>query len=703
MTTQDPKISGVEIKPRKADVKARDPKYLQADLACIKAIAQAAVNVELFTIPLYMTALYSIQGMHQINSEGSKLYTGRWWPGSGPAAGNKLTTNEQVFNKVYSVFIEEMLHLQLASNMSSTLGFAPIFTSGALQDDTYGWTCYKAGSTAIPHILDFKDWKGKNPDLSTLTVELRAMNADQVQLFMAIEETAERGAEMLNNPEVDRGNDVKTPKYFEMAPYDWFTANMDEGDLPMFGSIGHMYASYWAYIEIEYTDGTSLLDHLTSIQRDQFNNAPPREMAQYPGINGTIEDKRADLDKLKVQLINNINAITDQGEGADVIKSLMATWHDQSWVKLFQPKMLGAVQNQFQPSKEALIKDYPGYDDEGNPTGEASGSAQARFDNGGKDHYELFVEVKDLIKKSDYVTWDVWHKNNPTNPWTADMLGKDGAPNLPSTADVAGALNRLNSASESQKTFETFSLSAVGTIKGITTSLNTYWSDRNAEFPSPAMGGSGDRISICWSVTGKCPDLVTGIENQQKGVLYHACQGMAIDGPQSDSCADVLTYHSCKGSNDCKTQGGCGFVQSAAGGGSCSSSAAKGVKSAPADNLCGGFGGCAVPISASQLYPAQDDHCYEMQLYKFGPAPAFKAEKIDWPELKARDMLPPVLVEKPTMPYKPGEAVYDVAWRSYCAAKGLIDTGKPNTHDRRITMPEPPAPSDIRLALPPST
>ena len=95
--------------------KGRDLCFVDADLACVQAIAQAAINVELFTIPLYMTALYSIQGTHQINSENSTLYTGRWWPGSAPTAGKNLTTNQQIFNKVYSVFIEEMLHLQLTS------------------------------------------------------------------------------------------------------------------------------------------------------------------------------------------------------------------------------------------------------------------------------------------------------------------------------------------------------------------------------------------------------------------------------------------------------------------------------------------------------------------------------------------------------------------------------------------------------------
>ena len=39
---------------------ARDPSHKPTDVAALRAIAQAAVDVELFTIPLYMTSLYSI-------------------------------------------------------------------------------------------------------------------------------------------------------------------------------------------------------------------------------------------------------------------------------------------------------------------------------------------------------------------------------------------------------------------------------------------------------------------------------------------------------------------------------------------------------------------------------------------------------------------------------------------------------------------
>ena len=47
------------------------------------------------------------------------------------------------------------------------------------------------------------------------------------------------------------------------------------------------------------------------------------------------------------------------------------------------------------------------------------------------------------------------------------------------------------------------------------------------------------------------------------------------------------------------------------------------------------------------------------------------------------------------MPYEKGDGVYNIAWQAYCNANGLLDSdGNPK---------EKPAPSDIRLALPPST
>jgi hypothetical protein len=147
-------------------------------------------------------------------------------------------------------------------------------------------------------------------------------------------------------------------------------------------------------------------------------------------------------------------------------------------------------------------------------------------------------------------------------------------------------------------------------------------------------------------------------------------------------------FHTCIGSNKCKAQGGCGFVQKTSGGGICSqamgsrgplSAGAKGCGvpdfgpfSAPSDNKCATFGGCAVPISASQVYPKGG----EMVLFDF----------------TGTDNKPVPLPTK--MSFKAGEVVHDVAYRAYLQVM---------QHRKQNPPPKPPPPTDIRLAFPPST
>ena len=155
-------------------------------------------------------------------------------------------------------------------------------------------------------------------------------------------------------------------------------------------------------------------------------------------------------------------------------------------------------------------------------------------------------------------------------------------------------------------------------------------------------------------------------------------------------------FHSCKGSNDCKAQGGCGFVHSTTPGGSCGGSVATGPKSAPGDNKCNNLGGCAVPISASQLFPALsgEDQQYDMQLFKFNLEDnSFTA--IDYTYPKGQQAPTKEQSDHVLMPYKEGDAVYNIAWQAYCNANGLLDeNGHPKPEHK---------PNDIRLALPPST
>jgi hypothetical protein len=221
------------------------------------------------------------------------------------------------------------------------------------------------------------------------------------------------------------------------------------------------------------------------------------------------------------------------------------------------------------------------------------------------------------------------------------------------------------------------------------------------------MAGSGDRLAIAWAVTGLTPDLSIGLDPPVPDTLKHSCQGLDFDTSGGNDCAQVALFHSCKGSNNCHAQGGCGFVQVTTGGGNCSGSAPASAPgggggggncgtvlstrkfggtcgwpppppstfySAPSDNKCSTLGGCAVPISASQLYPTEG----MMQIFDFQQDSTTKAITSD-----------PIC----RMRYKIGDAVHDVAYKAFAEVMEYRQTpAKPN-----------PTPSDLRLAFPPST
>ena len=666
-------------------------------------MVQSAVNVELFTIPLYMTSLYSLQGMHEINSQDSNFYEGRIWPGMAPSAQPK-TPNQQAFNAVFSVFVAEMLHLQIISNLAKVVGYDPKFTSEPLQDEkTYAWKCYSPESSVLPGILDFKD----TVKSTHIKVKLGPMDKDQCNLFLAIEQTEKAALADIRED--------KKHKYEETAPYN----NWQEGQpLPMFGSIGNMYLQLWNYLSIEYADGTTLWEIVYkkglvksqavstkagsneqlqyAIQKEVFNpgRLDPSKTSQdeYPGMPTSINT--GDLEKALHDVLNMINGITDQGEGGGVIEEILRRVSKSRNLK--SPLTLAAVKDMFQPKCPVLRAKYPSYDATGGQVDSAKAEARGHF--GKMDHFETFAFVLELIRNGGILTWDQWHAKG--SKWTPEMLQTAAYdpkryPNLPSSADIAGALNRLKLNDPDGKNYDLFSRTSTGAIAGVTRVLNDYFQNPKTAFPYPSMGGSGDRMSICWAVFGKIPDISLGVTSpaypplNRHEHLYHACQGLNLDediAKDPASCAPVQLFHACKGSNECKGEGGCGFVQSTGGGGGCGSPAsytflkAKGDKvspySPPADNACGALGGCAVPISASQMYPAiPAPNEYKMQLNDFGHKPDYQPKAF-------------AIVD-----YAKGDLVYDVAWNAYTEV----------LKKRGVPVPAKPKPSDLRLAFPPST
>jgi len=663
---------------------------LAADTAAAKAMAQAAINVELFTIPLYMAAMTSLQGVHEINASGISYYEGRAWPGMSTSA-TATTPNQQAYNAIFAVFIEEMLHLQLAANIASALGVQPSFTSAALQTSNGGWTCYGASNTVIPHIVNLTDLVAP---YNTLAVNLAALTVPQTQLFELIEQDH---ATALNNIQP-----AARTKYFPTAPFAGWTATMTEQDLPLFGTIGWMYYCYMQYITMVYTDGQTLFEKMFvagSVQQDMFNSTSTSHHAEYPLMSATVSASQP-LAAL-AQAVDMILGITSQGEGAGQsgasLARLLPPKARAALRSVKAPQDDGGVDPVFQPDEQNLAFDYPSYNSDGSQAAQ-SADATARGTWGATTHFEIFTQLQSLVAAGGVVTFPAWFAAG--NSWTAALLtttppNPSPPTNIPSTQQVADALNALSGEASLLNTVVT------GAIAGVTMGLNLYWQSQSAGFPYPAMVGAGDRMTMCWAANSE-PNLSQGLTpTPEPGRSPSACQGLNYQSPPANpSCGTVSVFHSCRGTNACSGQGGCGFAQPDTGSPqTCSAVAARRVRkprmsarpaacgspvggtcggptppppgptvySAPGDNACQTLGGCAVPISASQLYPESGT----MQVYNlFGDTP----QKLG------------------TIPFALGDAVFDIAWEAYSQ---VMQT-------KGIT-PTKPAPSNLRVALPPST
>jgi hypothetical protein len=113
---------------------------------------QHALDLELWTIPLYLTALYSIKDLNKLNH---KDY---------PEAAKLLL----------SVLIQEMLHMELVCNIANAMGYAPAFPAPSYNEQK-----------GIPFIHPARDYLP--PELAGYLVKPQALNENSLRLFCAIE------------------------------------------------------------------------------------------------------------------------------------------------------------------------------------------------------------------------------------------------------------------------------------------------------------------------------------------------------------------------------------------------------------------------------------------------------------------------------------------------------------------------------------
>ena len=635
--------------------KKRDVSHIDADTKVLHNLVQAAIEVELFTIPLYMTTLYSIKGLYTTSDSTQQL-----WPGMRPNS-TADTPSQKAYNVIFSVYIQEMLHLQLVSNIATGLGHNP-----KLPVPKY------SGGSVIPCIGDLK----KIPDFKDVKVELGPLNQNQIDLFLAIE-----------LPDWD----VKDPS--QKKPSVPFAAGIGSKttNLPEFGTIGHLYECIEEYLNIQYKDSSTLFDNVyvpNSVQVDLFDfHQKYHEKSEYPGFATRLTrsyetatffaNKSADkvindevnsvLQRLSEneKLIKTIDKITDKiidtnfNEKLDQLTHLLPEPELKKEIdKVRIMDMITAILDQGEgasstqtgvPSRYAPVKEDVAAD-----RGEDDACVRALWDQ--KSHYERFADVKNWMADEQIQTWPewhkTWHKDHPNKgPWTAnDLLAK---PSSATTQEKTMAAQRANAMNDSTTAAE-LNNALNHSFSNLLTSMQTSWKDASWDsignpnispqpqvtslFPFAAMQALYTRVSTIWATNGT-PEFLAVTPNTDKNL--HACQGLDPNNPGLNSCATAVP-HTCAGANSCKNQGGCGYPSTYW----------------PGANEAAGDGGCGAPIPDSQVL----------------------------------SNLPSPIPTSPSLSPEPqkGDSVYDTAWDVFI--QGITTDPKPTK----------PAPNNLRLVLPPS-
>ena len=234
---------------------------------------------------------------------------------------------------------------------------------------------------------------------------------------------------------------------------------------------------------------------------------------------------------------------------------------------------------------------------------------------------------------------------------------------------------------------------AAGAIAGVTTRAErileepgperTRWHFRRRRWAAPATA---------WRSAGRCSArrriCRSGVDPIDPGKLYHACQSLDFAALGNDQCAAPEVFHTCIGSNKCKAQGGCGFVQQTTGGGICSHAA--GTRGPPERRLaCMRAAGRRALLGAERQ---QVRHVRRLRGADLGLA-GLSQERHD------------AAVRLHRQRQHAGAARQDgICGRRSGARRGVSRLSEGHAAPQAKTPPpNPPPPDHIRLAFPPST
>lgn len=522
----------------------------------------AIVQVEFFTIPVYLTGVYSFsrEAVYYVDPT--------------PAPGQPVQPLYDMQQNALSVAVQEMYHLQLASNLCNALrpgGPPPDIPQLSLASDQ---------PTPIPHLCNADGTSVMLPGLGSLPALLDTM--------IRIEAPDPSGT----YPEP---NDSAT--YQSISDLYHATAQL----------IGLVAQAALAAPDAEDAppfDGGKQVSYGTFTSTYTWNTIPQ-------GSTGGPESA-----------VKAINAITDQGEGRDVLQSPVV---QKLLGMLVKSGGDGDVHQEFQPKANTRFSAYGMYT-----------------------HETRFEQLKAALSTPDYQRWqaDVKAKYQAEGYDNLDVFYPgDGVPITielptppPAAAQVQNAINvlwsclvdSLISGFSSGKLSDTYTGSGSEGIATFNDVMMVF------KYGLPLLWTTGSVPSYAYSSGTQPQDVKAAFDVADPFYLAHwdaktaalradpsfprnSCQGLntcagfgwgGMGTQPGDGACATADLHSCGGGNNCTSQGGCGFLSWSADGSTLLPPEQQWI---PGLNQCKNLGGCQTPVGAQQVFSSDGKKTIDAQ------------------------------------------------------------------------------------------
>lgn len=485
--------------------------FQQQDASLLFKHLQALIDVELFTIPLYLTAA---------NSVSTTL------PSSDPV--------RPLQSLAVSVAVQEMYHLQQACNLCNAFNITPVIPKLTLPAEQ---------AILVPH----------------LDPNNQAFYAKLANLPSAITEMIE-----VETPDPSGKPVTPTPDVTYQSIADLYSATLQ------------LLSQYWATFQ----NVPAQLDPHFSPDHNQVAYGAFPTRFNYNAI------------KVRTDVFNTINAITDQGEGSTVAPA-----------QPFQYGTNGKVLPQYQGSKSDRFYTQDTYT-----------------------HYNRFEQIRDglqTIPESAFY-WPNGQKSQDLPSWAPSRDVLQNAINtiwsfLLDTLQAGFQSGHLREDNKAQPQLPGFN-SAMVSFKYLLPMMWQYGACPSFVY---SEGMTADKVQAAMDqVDPWCLfhwDAKTAAFRVEHKDQLNACQGLndcagrgwglLSTQPGDGACATAET-HTCVGSNACTNQGGCGYFSSDVNGNTLPGS----EQWIPGQNSGANTGGCQTPIATRQVF-----HKYDASDFVFPP------------------------------------------------------------------------------------